>query len=436
MVKITEVTPGSLAESAGIRVGDRLVSVNGREVRDVLDYRFYLAEESVSLSLRRGEETLTADIKKELYGDIGLGFETPLMDEKQSCRNKCIFCFIDQLPRGMRKSLYFKDDDSRLSFLHGNYITLTNMTDADVDRIIEMRFSPINVSVHTMNPDLRVEMMHNKRAGEVLSYLPRLAEAGITLRAQIVLCRGINDGKELQLSMERLADLAPALDSVSIVPAGMTAHRDGLYPLTAYTRREARAVIRQVDRFAKKCLRRLGSRLFFCADELYLRADRALPRESYYEGYPQLDNGVGMLRSFREEFTLALADTSADCLAKPRRVTVATGEAAAPTLTALADAAARKIKGLSVEVRAIRNDFFGHSITVAGLLTGKDLLAQLKGSELGDVLLIPAATLRAGEDVFLCDMTRGELAESLGVSVIPVGADGAEFLSALLGERC
>ena len=436
MVKITEVTPGSLAESAGIRVGDRLVSVNGREVRDVLDYRFYLAEESVSLSLRRGEETLTADIKKELYGDIGLGFETPLMDEKQSCRNKCIFCFIDQLPRGMRKSLYFKDDDSRLSFLHGNYITLTNMTDADVDRIIEMRFSPINVSVHTMNPDLRVEMMHNKRAGEVLSYLPRLAEAGITLRAQIVLCRGINDGKELQLSMERLAALAPALDSVSIVPAGMTAHRDGLYPLTAYTRREARAVIRQVDRFAKKCLRRLGSRLFFCADELYLRADRALPRESYYEGYPQLDNGVGMLRSFREEFTLALADTSADCLAKPRRVTVATGEAAAPTLTALADAAARKIKGLSVEVRAIRNDFFGHSITVAGLLTGKDLLAQLKGSELGDVLLSPAATLRAGEDVFLCDMTRGELAESLGVSVIPVGADGAEFLSALLGERC
>ena len=436
MVTVTEIFPASPAERAGVLVGDVLLSIGGREVRDVLDYRFFLADETVTLSLLRDGSPYEVTIEKELYDDIGLGFSSPLMDEKQRCQNRCIFCFIDQNPKGLRESLYFKDDDSRLSFLHGNYVTLTNMTDADIDRIIEMRFSPVNVSVHTMNPALRVEMMRNKNAGRVLDYLPRLANAGITLHCQIVLCRGVNDGKELDYTMTELAALAPALDSVSVVPAGMTAYREGLYPLTPYTKEEARGVIRQVERFAAKCRKKLGASIFFCADELYLRAGKALPRESYYEGYPQLDNGVGMLRSFREEFTLALADTPADALVSFRRVTVATGEAAAPTLTALADAASRKIKGLSVEVRAIRNDFFGHSITVAGLLTGKDLLAQLKGEALGDELLIPASTLRAGEDVFLCDMTRSELAESLGVSVIPVGADGAEFLSALLGERC
>ena len=301
MVTVTEVTPRSRAAKRGIRAGDVLLAINGHEIRDVLDYRFYLAEETVRLSLRRGEKTFEKKIRKETYDDIGLSFETALMDKKQSCRNKCIFCFIDQLPRGMRDSLYFKDDDARLSFLHGNYITLTNLTDADIDRIIEMHISPINVSVHTTNPELRVRMMHNKRAGEVLSYLDRLAAAGITLRAQIVLCRGINDGEELVRSMHDLARLYPALDSVSVVPAGLTAHREGLYPLTAYTPEEAAGVIRTVEEFAAAHRAARGSRLVFAADELYLRAGLEIPPEDAYEGYPQIENGVGMLRSFYEE---------------------------------------------------------------------------------------------------------------------------------------
>ncbi len=434
MVTITEVTVGSRAERAGISAGDVLVSVGGREIRDVLDYRFYLAEEKIRLSLLKdGKTPYEVLIEKETYDDIGLGFATALMDEKQSCRNKCVFCFIDQLPPGLRESLYFKDDDSRLSFLHGNYITLTNMTDRDIDRIVEMRFSPINISVHTANPELRVKMMRNKDAGRVLSYLPRLAAAGITLSCQIVLCRGLNDGEELDRSMQWLASLSPAVESVSIVPAGMTAYRDKLYPLTAYSRDEARAVIAQVDAFAERCLAERGSRIFFCADELYLRAGLPLPEESYYEGYPQLDNGVGMLRSLREEFFLALADAPRGALRKKREVTLVTGVAASSLMQELAAAASEKIKRLTVTVRTVKNDFFGHSITVAGLLTGRDIRAQLAGLPLGDEVLIPATTLRAGEDVFLCDMTRAELEESLAVPVTAVESDGYALLSALLG---
>ncbi len=433
MVEITELLEHSPATRAGIALGDFLVSIDGREIRDVLDYRFYLAETRVTLSLERDGKLYEVTIEKERYDDIGLGFASALMDDKQRCSNRCIFCFIDQNPKGLRESLYFKDDDSRLSFLHGNYVTLTNMTERDIERIIEMRFSPINVSVHTMNPTLRVEMMRNKNAGKVLEYLPRLAEAGITLHCQIVLCRGVNDASELELTMERLAALAPAIDSVSVVPAGMTAYRDGLYPLTPYTRREARGIIRQVERFAGKCRRRLGSRIFFCADELYLLAERRLPSERDYEGYPQIENGVGMLRSLIEETREALADA-------PRRlnrsVTVATGVAAAPTIRALCREAMRAVRGLSVTVAEIQNDFFGHSITVAGLLTGRDLQNQLKGKDLGQALLIPAATLRAGEEIFLCGMTLGELSQSLGVPVIPIANDGTALVRALLREPC
>ena len=430
MVTVTEIFPASPAERAGILVGDVLLSIGGREVRDVLDYRFFLADERITLSLLRDGSPYEVTIEKELYDDIGLGFASPLMDEKQRCANRCIFCFIDQNPKGLRESLYFKDDDSRLSFLHGNYVTLTNMTDADIDRIIEMRFSPVNVSVHTMNPALRVEMMRNKNAGRVLDYLTRLADAGITLHCQIVLCRGVNDGKELDFTMTKLAALAPALDSVSVVPAGMTAYREGLYPLTPYTKAEAQGVIRQVERFAAKCRKKLGASIFFCADELYLLAERKLPREKDYAGYPQIENGVGMLRSLDVEFKDALKDAPRRC---SRRVTLATGVAAAPKLAELCRRATRRIKGLGVEVVEIKNDFFGHSITVSGLLTGRDLLAQLKGRDLGDALLIPAATLRAGEEVFLCGMTLSELSDALGIPVIPVANDGEALLSALLG---
>ena len=433
MVTVTEVTPRSRAAKRGIRAGDVLLAINGHEIRDVLDYRFYLAEETVRLSLRRGEKTFEKKIRKETYDDIGLSFETALMDKKQSCRNKCIFCFIDQLPRGMRDSLYFKDDDARLSFLHGNYITLTNLTDADIDRIIEMHISPINVSVHTTNPELRVRMMHNKRAGEVLSYLDRLAAAGITLRAQIVLCRGINDGEELVRSMHDLARLYPALDSVSVVPAGLTAHREGLYPLTAYTPEEAAGVIRTVEEFAAAHRAARGSRLVFAADELYLRAGLEIPPEDAYEGYPQIENGVGMLRSFYEEASGYLEDL-VDAPRDARRVSVATGAAAAPTLRKIAAEVAEKHGNLTSFVYEVKNRWFGESITVSGLLTGRDIAEQLAGCDLGDLLLLPRNTLRAEGDLFLCGMSPSELERALGVPIVFIGEDGAAFAAALLGD--
>ncbi len=432
MVKITEVAPRSRAARRGVKAGDILVAVNGHEIRDVLDYHFYLAEKNVLLTLLRGEKTVKKRIRKETYDDIGLLFETPLMDKKHSCRNGCIFCFIDQLPRGMRESLYFKDDDARLSFLHGNYITLTNLEDADIDRIIEMRISPVNVSVHTTNPELRVRMMRNKRAGEVLSYLDRLAGAGITLRAQIVLCRGINDGEELLRSLSDLARLYPSLDSVSVVPAGLTAHREGLYPLTAYTEEEAAEVIRMVEAAADAHFEKTGSRLFFVADELYLRAGLPLPPEESYEDYPQIENGVGMLRSFREEAACELTGVSP--ATAPRTVSVATGVAAAPMLQKIAAEVAEKHGNLTSYVYEIKNRWFGESITVAGLLTGRDIAEQLEGKPLGELLLLPRSALRAEGDLFLCGMSPRELEDALGVPIAFIGEDGAAFVAALLGE--
>ena len=300
MVTITDVLPKSRAAKAGIQAGDILLSINGHEIRDVLDYRFYLTERDVTLSIHRGPELIEARIHKQEYDDIGLDFETPLMDKKHSCENKCVFCFIDQLPKGMRKTLYFKDDDSRLSFLHGHYITLTNLQARDIQRIIDMHISPVNVSVHTTNPELRVKMMKNKRSGEVLSYLKMLADAGITLCCQIVLCKGLNDGEELKRTMRDLAALAPAMESTSVVPAGLTKFRDGLYPLEPFTREECREVIETITAFGDECKEALGSRLFFPSDEFYLTAELPLPEDDFYEGYMQIENGVGMLTDMRD----------------------------------------------------------------------------------------------------------------------------------------
>ena len=431
MVKITGVAPRSRAARRGARIGDELVSINGNEIRDVLDYRFYLAEQVVEIELLRGGKTKRIKIKKDTYDDIGLEFETPLMDKKQTCRNGCIFCFIDQNPGGMRESIYFKDDDSRLSFLHGNYITLTNMTERDVERIVKMRFSPINISVHTTNPELRVKMMKNKRAGEVLSYLDRFAEAGLSMCGQIVLCRGVNDGEELMRSMRDLERYYPNMGSVSIVPAGLTEHRDGLYPLTDFTAEEAGAVLDMIDSVAQENLQKHGSRIFFAADELYLKAGRPIPSEEYYEGYPQIENGVGMLRSMNEELTAALDEATATDAS--RTVSVVTGVASYDMIKGKCDEIMRKIPGLQIKVYKIVNNFFGKSITVSGLLTGKDIYEQLLDKELGDLLLVPANALRAGEEVFLCDMTVDELAERLGVRILPTRDDGYEFVDHLLG---
>ena len=432
MVKITDVEHRSHAERAGLLPGDALLCINGNEINDVLDYRFYLTERRVEISyLRDGEERLAVITKGE-YSDIGLGFETPLMDKKRSCKNGCIFCFIDQNPAGMRESIYFKDDDSRLSFLHGNYITLTNLTDADVDRIVKMRFSPINVSIHTTNPDLRVKMMKNKRSGEVLDYLRRFYEAGLSMCGQIVLCRGINDGEELLRSMRDLSQYYDRMGSVSIVPAGLTKHRDGLYPLTDFSPEEAVAVIDTVEAFAIEHKQRTGSRMFFLADEFYLKAGRQLPDADYYEGYPQLENGVGMIRSFDEDF--ALGEESAEVSDNPRKVSIATGVAAYPKMLEYATRVKKARPQMQINVYKITNHFFGESITVAGLLTGKDILEQLSGKELGEVLYIPQNALRAGEETFLCGMTVTELSQGLGVSVVPVSGDGYDLAIVLLED--
>lgn len=441
MVEITGVQPGSLADKAGIKDADLLVAIGENEINDVLDYRFFLASKNIELRLRRGAEEYKVSISKGEYDDIGLSFERPLMDKKHACENKCVFCFIDQLPRGMRKTLYFKDDDSRLSFLHGNYITLTNLHDRDVERIIKMHISPVNISVHTTDPELRVMMMRNKRAGEVLSYLDRFAEAGISLCTQIVLCRGINDGKALEKTMRDLAKLYPALVSCAVVPAGLTKYRDKLYPLSGFDRTEAGKVIDAVESFAGECLEKYGSRLFFCSDEFYLTAERKLPDEEYYEGYSQLENGVGMLTSLRTEFDFALDDAE-ELIARfraersgKRTVSVATGAAAYDSISDMARRLAERVgeDKLDVKVYKIINRFFGETITVSGLLTGTDMEAQLKGKELGEELFIPANTLKADEDIFLDDKTPKWLSESLRVKVTPSDDSGDGFIHNLLG---
>ena len=434
MVEITGVERRSRAAKAKIKAGDRLLAINGNEILDVLDYRFYLAEKRVELSLERNGKPFSVTIRKDEYDDIGLCFETPLMDGKQSCRNKCVFCFIDQLPPGMRETLYFKDDDARLSFLHGNYITLTNLTDRDVERIIRMHISPINISVHTTNPELRVAMMKNKHAGESLRHLYRLAEAGVEIHGQIVLCRGINDGKELDRTLSDLAALYPSVSSVSIVPAGLTKYREGLHPLTIFTGEESAAVIDQVEAVASALYEKNGSRVFFCADELYLSAGRDLPPEDFYEGYPQLENGVGMITSLRTEFA-DWQTYGASPRACRREVSIATGVAAYPLLCEIARKMETAFSGLTVRVYEIQNRFFGEHITVAGLLTAGDIVEQLQARPLGEELLLPAAVLRSEEDVFLDDKTPREVEEALACPLRFVESDGAALAAAILGKE-
>ena len=435
MVKILAVLPNSIAQKAGFRGGDILVSINQNEIRDVLDYRFYLTDTNVSITLSRDGKEYTVHINKGEYDDIGLSFETPLMDKKHSCTNKCVFCFIDQLPPGMRESLYFKDDDDRLSFLHGNYVTLTNLTETDIDRIIKMHISPVNVSVHTTNPELRVKMMKNKYAGKVLSYLDRMAEAGIALCTQIVLCKGLNDGAELDRTLHDLIKYHPSLRSCAIVPVGLTKYREKLYPLEAFTPEECAAVIEQVNAYGNWCLKEYGTRIFYCSDEFYIRAGLPLPDEEFYEDYSQIENGVGMLTSMRAEFDMELdyLDELLENFRAPRTVSLITGMAAYEHISALAKELTSRVDCLTVNVYSIVNNFFGSSVTVAGLITGGDVVEQLKGKNLGDELLFPSVMLRADGDVFLDDMTPDALGEKLGVPVRAVESDGAKFIAAVLG---
>ena len=435
MVKIALVEDGSVAYRYGIRGGDLLLTINHNEINDVLDYRFYLTERIISLMLSREGEEYSVTIRKGEYDDIGLVFETPLMDKKHSCTNACVFCFIDQNPEGMRESIYFKDDDSRLSFLHGNYITLTNMTEKDILRIIKMRFSPINISVHTTNPELRVKMMKNRFAGDVLRYLDMLKDAGIRMCMQVVLCRSLNDGEELVRTMHDLSRYLPALCSCAIVPAGLTKHRDGLYPLSDFSSAEASMVIDTVNAYGEEMLRTHGSRVFFVADEFYLKAGRPLPESDYYEDYSQIDNGVGMLTSFEEEFEMAFLD--ADLIEKhiqtPYEVSIATGVASYGMISRLATRLEERFPDVRIHTYCVKNEFFGESVTVSGLLTGIDLLNALKDKPLGSALYLSSNTQKADEDVFLCGMTKNALSEALATPIVTVPSDGYEFLYRILG---
>lgn len=434
MVRITGVSARSRAHSAGLGTGDILVSINGHDISDVLDYRFYLTEKTLDIVYLRDGKKHAVTLKKDMYDDIGLDFETPLMDKKHSCENKCIFCFIDQNPPGMRESIYFKDDDSRLSFLHGNYITLTNLRDYDIERIIEMHMSPVNVSVHTTNPELRRMMMHNKRAGEVLGYLRRLADGGIKLRGQIVLCRNVNDGAELDRTMRDLYGLYPAMDSVSVVPAGMTAYRKGLYPLENFTDEECAGVVRQVTSFADGCERDCGERIFYPSDEFYLRGKVEFPPYETWGEFSQIENGVGMIASFDHELGCALEMLDDNDRESVRDVSVATGEAAYDFICSMAGRISRECPSVKIRVFEIKNNFFGGGVTVTGLLTGQDLYEQLKDEELGDELILSSSMLRSEGDMFLDSSTPEELSEKLGIKISFSDNDGASFLFSVLGE--
>ena len=431
--EIFGVQPGSLAERAGMEKGDRLISINGHDITDVLDFRFFETNTHLTVVFEKADgRRLEEKIIKSQYGSLGLEFETYLMDKQRSCRNKCVFCFIDQLPKGMRETLYFKDDDARLSFLFGNYITLTNIDDREIDRIIEMHISPVNVSVHTMNPQLRCEMMQNRFAGDVLRYLKRLAENNIRLNCQIVLCPGLNDGEELEFTLSELFALGESLQSVACVPVGLTRYREGLYPLQPFSKETAGAAIDILERWGDRFLRERGSRMVFPSDEFYLIAQRELPPYEFYEDFPQIENGVGMLRDFEEEFLWALEDTEG-CQMQ-RRVTIPTGTAAFPFLNRVFDALHTKFPGLAVNLVPVKNDFFGGTVDVTGLLTGQDVLRQLQKENLGEEVLIPSNMLMADEDIFLDDMTVGMLSEKLGVPVRRMKKDAAGELSDILGS--
>lgn len=432
MVTVCSVSKGSYADKAGILPNDIIISVCGEEINDVLDYRFYITGEKITLLIHRGAELFEKTIEKEEYDDIGLEFSTYLMDEKRTCKNKCMFCFIDQMPKGCRETLYFKDDDSRLSFLQGNYITCTNLTDKDIDRIVKMHMSPVNVSVHTTNPELRVKMMKNKNAGKILDIMKKFADGNISMNAQIVLCKDVNDKDELERSMNDLEKLIPSLVSVSVVPCGLTDHREGLPHIEPFTKDDALAVIKQVEEMAEKCLKKYGTRVFYASDELYITAELPLHEEDYYEGYAQIENGVGMITSLLTEFDIEYKYIDEYDLQKPRTLSVATGRAAYPYIKQCCDKISQAAKNTKINVYQTENTFFGKKITVAGLLTGKDITEQLKGKELGERLLIPSVTLKHGEDVFLDGMTVEDAEKLLGVPICPTPSDGAELIRTIL----
>ena len=428
---ICSVQPDSIAEEMGIEPGDCLLSVAGQEIEDVFDYRYYIEEEQIVLLIEKPDgEQWELEIEKEADEDLGMEFEQGLMDEYRSCRNQCIFCFIDQMPPGMRDTLYFKDDDSRLSFLQGNYVTLTNMTDHDIQRIVKYHLEPINISFQTTNPELRCKMLHNRFAGDALKKVDILYEAGIEMNGQIVLCKGFNDGEELERSIRELSGYLPCLRSVSIVPVGLTKFREGLEPLDAFTKEDARQVLDMVRKWQQRLYPEYGMHFIHASDEWYILAEEDLPEEEEYDGYLQLENGVGMLRLLLNEFAEALEAEAGDAV--KRTLSIATGLLAYPFLQRMAEGLKEKFPNTQILIYPVRNEFFGEQITVSGLLTGQDLMKQLQDRPLGERLLIPCNMLRAEEDVFLDDFTVSDVENALQVPLNIVKSSGQDLLDAIL----
>ncbi len=431
-VLIKNVIKLSPADKKGIKAGDRLIKIAGQEITDFLDYQFYTKNSRFNIVYERDGKIRATWINKGEDEDLGLEFETYLMDKERHCKNKCIFCFIDQNPEGLRESIYFKDDDSRLSFLFGNYITLTNLSERDIEKIIEMHISPINVSVHTMNKELRVRMMKNKNAGESLDVLHRLAESGIAINTQLVLCPGINDGEELRYSLDKLGELCPSLQSIACVPVGVTKYREGLFEMPQYDKKSAGEVIDIIDEYGEKFKKQYGTRLVYAADEFYLKAEREMPEGEYYETYCQIENGVGMWTSLKEEF---LFETENCRESDPEsHLSVATGVAAYPLIKELAEVFEKKYNKSKIDVYEIKNDFFGHTITVAGLITGKDLISQLKDKPLADTLAIPCVMLRSEGDLFLDSVSTDEVERELNVNLKVNDCTGGSLFSSFMGQ--
>lgn len=434
-VKIVDVNKESLCGKKGVTAGYVLLSINGHDINDVLDYRFFANAKRINAEfLDVDGNNFVLHLKTHGNADeLGLEFETYLMDKQHSCKNKCIFCFIDQMPKGMRESLYFKDDDSRLSFLFGNYVTLTNMSEADIDRLIEMHISPVNVSVHTMNPELRVSMMKNPNAGKVLSYLKKLADGGIEINAQLVLCPGYNDGEELLFSLNELYKLGDAVVSVAAVPVGLTKHRDGLCKLEGYNKQTASDVIDNIDNFNHEHYAQIGRNFVYAADEFYLKAQRSIPTADYYDDFRQLDNGVGLWTLTKQEFVDALNETS-DC--EKSKIVLITGVAASPLIVELASMSMNKFPQLHIDVKTIVNDFFGHDVTVAGLVTATDIIAQTGDLSEYDFAIIPEVMLRSDEEkVFLDDISLDDLSKKLKVRIISTPCLGNELLYRITGKE-
>ena len=429
--KIGAVDPGSIAEALELEPGDCVLSIDGHELEDIFDYEYYINSEAIVMEVRKADgEEWELEIENG-YEDLGITFENGLMSEYRSCRNKCVFCFIDQMPPGMRETLYFKDDDTRLSFLQGNYVTLTNLSDYDVERIIKFKLAPINISVQTTNPELRCEMLHNRFAGQALKRIDELYKAGVPMNGQIVLCKGLNDGEELERTIRDLSKYLPYMESVSVVPVGLSKFRDGLYPLKPIEREDAAKTIDLIERWQKKLYEEHGTHFIHASDEFYILAGRPLPEEERYDGYIQLENGVGMLRLLEEEVESALQELQGDGVEE--EISIATGQLAAPFIERHVNSVRRKYPNCTIHVYPIRNHFFGEQITVAGLVTGQDLIGQLKDKRLGSRLLLPECMFRSGEEVFLDDITRGELQKALQVKVDIVKSSGQDFVNAILG---